>query len=135
LNKDDKIILLFDGICNLCNSSVNFVLDHDKHDRFRFASLQSETAKKILAGTGMGDTPLDSAALIENGKVYLRSDVALRAAWHLGGGWALFYAFAIVPRFMRDWIYNWIAKNRYSWFGKRESCRMPDAQTRAKFLE
>jgi predicted DCC family thiol-disulfide oxidoreductase YuxK len=126
-------IVLFDGVCNLCTGSVLFILKRDKKDYFRFASLQSEAAGKMLAGTPLTQD-LDTFVLVENGKIYNRSTAALRVARKLPGLWPLLYLFIVVPRFIRDGVYRYISANRYKWFGKKESCMIPTAELRQKFI-
>lgn len=129
-------VVLFDGVCNLCNGAVQFIVDRDPEGTFRFASLQSERAAALLGAHGLeapeGDP--DSVILIEDGRVHQSSGAALRIARHLRGPWKLFYAFVIVPRFLRDAVYRFIARNRYRWFGKSEQCRVPTPALRARFL-
>jgi predicted DCC family thiol-disulfide oxidoreductase YuxK len=131
---DDGPILIFDGVCNFCNSSVNFVIDHDPTGRFRFASLQSEAGQALLRAHGLSELPLSSMVLIDEGKAYLRSDGVLRAARRLGGPFALLTPFLIVPRGLRDRIYGAFAQRRYGLFGKLEQCRVPRPEIRARFL-
>lgn len=127
-------ILLFDGVCNLCNASVNFVIDQDEAGYFKLAALQSEAATPILQQHQIPADYLDSLVLVEDGQWYGRSDAALRVARHLGGAWPLLSAFLIVPKPIRDFVYDWIARNRYRWFGKQDSCRMPTPELKARFL-
>ena len=127
-------IILFDGVCNLCNASVQFVIRHDPQARFKFAALQSATAEKLLQNCAFDRASLDSVILVEDGRVYIESDAALRIARKLGGAWSLFAGFSIVPRPIRDAVYRFIARNRYRWFGKQESCMMPTPDLRARFL-
>ncbi len=129
----EKSIIFFDGICNLCNGSVQFVIERDKQDQFKFAALQSDFAKLELVKYKLDVTKGDSFVLLENGKVYEQSTAALRVAKHLGGGWPLLYAFIIFPAFIRNGVYAYIAKNRYKWFGKQESCWVPTPELKAKF--
>ena len=129
-----KSLLLFDGVCNLCHGAVQFFIKRDPNDRLVYASLQSELGKKILAATGMDGKDLKSLVLVEEGEVYLRSEAALRAARHLRGKWKLANNLRILPRFIRDAVYDFIAANRYRWFGKKESCPLPSPEERAKFL-
>lgn len=128
--------MLFDGVCNLCNGAVQFIIDRDPKDVFRFASLQSERGAALLAAHGRtppeGDP--ESVVLIEDGRVYEHSSAALRVARRLRGLWSLFYVFIIVPPFLRDAVYRFIARNRYRWFGKEEMCRVPTPALRARFL-
>lgn len=131
---ENHAIVLFDGVCNFCNSRINFIIRHDKNDYFRFAPLQSEIAEKIFAGKNIHTVSMDSFILVEHGKVYTRTSAALRIAKHLSGGWSLFFGFIIVPPFIRDIFYKIIANNRYKWWGKRESCMIPTPEERAKFL-
>ena len=128
-------IILFDGVCNLCNASVQFIINRDPKHHFMFATLQGKTAEAILGGAPLAELDLNSVVLVENGKVYDRSTAALRIAKKLSGGWPLFYACIIVPRFLRDGLYNWIAKNRYKWFGKQESCMMPTPELKRLFWD
>lgn len=130
---EDKAVILFDGVCNLCNASVNFIIDRDKKDHFRFAPLQSEIARE-LTGSGTSEAP-ESILLVEKGKIYRRSTAALRIARRLSGAWPLLYAFIIVPSPLRDLVYNVVAGNRYRWFGKQDSCRIPTPELKKKFLD
>lgn len=127
-------IILFDGVCNFCNSSINFVIRHDKKNHFRFAPLQSETGKQLLQQFEAGELPLDSIVLIENNKLYKQSTAVLKIAKQLGGAYRLLYGFVILPRFLRDAVYKYVAKNRYKWFGKKDSCMIPTKEIREKFI-
>ncbi|WP_298715046.1 thiol-disulfide oxidoreductase DCC family protein [Chitinophaga sp.] len=129
-----KAVILFDGVCRFCNGSVNFVLRHDKSGRFRFAPLQSEPGQRLMAEHGIDREKTDSFVLIEGGKPYLKSTAALRVARGLGFPWNLLWAFMIVPAFIRNAVYDRIARNRYRWFGKMDACMVPDAEMRSKFL-
>lgn len=129
-----KSVILFDGVCNLCNASVDFVIKRDRKDRFRVGALQEEAGKKLLSNFKVNPEYLDSLVLIEDGKIYFRSTAALRIAKKLPGLWPLFYGFIILPPFLRDGIYDWIGKNRYRWFGKKNTCRIPTEAEKAKFL-
>ena len=115
-------IVLYDGHCNLCTAAVRFILPRDPTGFFRFASLQDPKVGRLFSENNLNRPDTDSILLLEGGRVYERSAAALRIARRLRRGWPLFYAFIIIPRFIRDPIYNWIARNRYSWWGKRESC-------------
>jgi len=128
-------LILFDGVCNLCNGAVNFVIDHDPAGRFTFGALQSDGATPILRRYGISAEHLDSVVLIENGVLYRKSAAALRIARHLTGAWPLLSAFLAVPAPFRDVVYDWIASHRYDWFGKRDSCRMPTPDLQERFLE
>ena len=126
-------VIFFDGVCNLCNGAVQFTIERDLKNIFRFASLQSEYAKTALTPFNVSPEELDSFILLENGKVYKRSTAALRVAKKLNGLWPLLYGFIIVPRFIRDAVYNYVGKNRYKWFGKQESCWVPTPALKSKF--
>lgn len=131
-----KKIILFDGVCNLCNSSVQFVIKRDKRDIFRFAPLQSDIGKKMIDERGIDTSTVDSIILIEP-KIayYTKSSAAIEIANDLGGIWKLFNVFTyILPLSMRDWVYDFIARNRYKWFGKKESCMIPTPEMTAKFI-
>jgi predicted DCC family thiol-disulfide oxidoreductase YuxK len=128
-------IIFFDGVCNLCNSSVDVVMRHDKSASFKFASLQSDFAKRVLPEFGVEPSDLDSIALIDNGIVYQRSSAALKIAGKLSGLYPLLGVFWIVPKGLRNLVYDWVARNRYKWFGKKDSCRLPTAEERALFLD
>lgn len=127
-------IILFDGVCNFCNASINFVMDHDPKYLFKFAALQSDFAKEKLAKAGLNTNDFDSVVLIEGDKVYTRSTAALRIARLLSGAWPLMYGFVIVPPFIRNAVYDLVARNRYRWFGKSENCRLPSPEERARFV-
>ncbi|MEH6704406.1 MAG: thiol-disulfide oxidoreductase DCC family protein [Galbibacter orientalis] len=132
-----KKIILFDGVCNLCNRSVQFVIKRDSKDVFRFASLQSDLGKKLLAERNINPQETDSIVLIEpNVAYYTRSSAAIEIAKELEGLWSLISAFNyILPENIRDSIYNFIAKNRYKWFGKKDECPLPTPEQRRKFIE
>ncbi len=127
-------ILLFDGVCNLCNASVQWVLRRDRHARFQFAALQSEVGQRLLRQHGLDPASLDSVVLVDGDRVYLRSAAALGVAVRLGGFWRLMGVFYLVPALLRDLIYNWIARNRYRWFGRQEQCWLPRQEWKERFL-
>jgi predicted DCC family thiol-disulfide oxidoreductase YuxK len=127
-------IILFDGICNLCNSSVQFVLKHDKQSIFRFAALQSEAGRLLLQKNNLPQSNFNSFVLIQDDKVYLKSTAALKVAKQMSGATKYLYTFIVVPAFIRDAVYNVIAKNRYKWFGKKESCMIPTPALQSRFL-
>jgi predicted DCC family thiol-disulfide oxidoreductase YuxK len=131
---DAHPVILFDGICNFCNSTINYVIRKDPRAVLKFATLQSDTAKKILAGDHLTAKGLNSFVFVEKGKVFTRSTAALRVCRYMKGLWPLMYGFMIVPRFIRDGIYDWVAANRYKWFGKKEVCMVPTGSMRARFL-
>ncbi|WP_298421360.1 DCC1-like thiol-disulfide oxidoreductase family protein [uncultured Kordia sp.] len=132
----DKKIILFDGVCNLCNSSINKVIARDTKDIFRFASLQSAIGIAIQTHLKLDPTDLDSVILYEptTDRYYEKSSAALRIMNGFGGAWKLMNFFYISPAFLRNIAYNYIAKNRYKWYGKQESCMMPTPELKAKFL-
>lgn len=127
-------IILFDGVCNLCNRSVQFIIKRDKEGRFRFASLQSATGQEILQEFNLPQNDFNSFILYEQGKVYTRSDAALRVSSQLKG-WKWTSMFRILPKFLRDAVYNLIARKRYKWFGKREECMVPTPELKSRFLD
>lgn len=129
-------IVFFDGVCNLCNGAVQLIIDHDRHALFRFAPLQSDLARKLLSERGAVVDPaeMDSVILLEGDRVYQRSDAALRIARRLDAPWPVAYALIVVPRFVRDAVYKLIARHRYRWFGRSETCRVPTPELRARFL-
>lgn len=129
----NKGVILFDGICNLCNASVQFIIKRDKGDYFRFAALQSETGKAIANKYDVSDNA-SSVILIENEKKYIESTAALRIAKKLSGFWPLLYLFIIIPPPIRNELYRMIAKNRYRWFGKMEVCMTPSPEQTHKFI-
>ncbi len=128
-------IVLFDGVCKFCNGSVNFIIDRDVDKRIHFAPLQSEIAQGLLGRFGLPATDFDTMILIEHGRAYARSSAALRIARILGGWWSLLVVLFAVPPFLRDGAYNLLAANRYRWFGKSDTCRVPTAELRERFLE
>lgn len=127
-------IILFDGVCNLCNSSVNFIIDRDKNNKFKFAALQSETGQKFLEKFSLNASEFDSVILIDDNKFYTKSTAALKIAKEFPSLWKLFYAFIIIPAPLRNVLYDLVAKNRYRLFGKKDSCRMPTPELKEKFL-
>ena len=133
----DGPILLFDGVCNLCDATVQFVIENDPKGRFRFASLQSEAARRLLAerdGPAPEELP-DSVVLLDDDGVHVHSDAALRTARRLRFPVALLGLLALLPRFLRDPGYRWIARNRYRWFGKQETCWVPTPELRERFAD
>ncbi len=128
-------IILFDGLCNLCNGSVQFIINRDAKKQFRFASLQSSFGNHQLHKFGLATNQLYSIILIKEGRYLQKSNAALEIARNLDGLWPAIYLFKIVPRFLRDWAYDCIAKNRYSWFGKKDSCMIPTPELKSRFLD
>ncbi|HLA96702.1 MAG TPA: thiol-disulfide oxidoreductase DCC family protein [Pyrinomonadaceae bacterium] len=127
-------IVLFDGVCNFCNASVNFVIEHDRGGYFKFAPLQSEIGEELATKHGVDKIAADSVVVVEDDKVYLHSSAALRIARKLDGIWSWAYAFVIIPRPIRDLLYRLFAKNRYWLFGRQDACMMPTPEIRARFL-
>lgn len=127
-------ILLFDGVCNLCNTFVQTIIKLDRNAIFRFASLQSEIGKELLKKHKIDSTRLDTVVLLYEGKSYTHSEVVLKITLIFGGFWVILYVFKVIPKPIRDTIYNWIAQNRYRWFGKKESCWLPTPELKSRFL-
>lgn len=131
---DEKQIILFDGVCNFCNFWVNFVIKRDKKDLFRFAALQSEKAKEFSDKFNFDTSSMNTFVLIDGDHLYTKSTAALKICKQLTGPIKIFYPFISLPKFLRDFIYDLVAKNRYKFFGKRDSCRIPTAEEKLKFL-
>ena len=132
----NKKIILFDGVCNLCNSAVQYVIQHDKKDIFRFVALQSDLGQKILKHIGINPIHNDSIVLYEPGiSYYYKSTAALHIAKGLSGIFTLATVFQLLPMGLRDFVYDYVAKNRYKWYGKKESCMIPTPELKIKFLE
>jgi predicted DCC family thiol-disulfide oxidoreductase YuxK len=127
-------VVLFDGVCNFCNYWVNFAIRHDRKKKLKFAPLQSDAGKEIIRPFNLPIKHLTSVILIDEGKAYTQSSAVFRICKYLNGGWKLFYGMIIIPKFIRDFLYNIIARNRYRWFGKKESCMMPTNEIRERFL-
>ncbi|TNE73801.1 thiol-disulfide oxidoreductase DCC family protein [bacterium] len=127
-------IVYFDGVCNLCNASVDFIIKRDLKAKFKFASLQSDLGQKILQENQFNSDDYDSFILEQNGNVYIKSSAAIRVAMQIGFPWSLLGVFLAIPPFIRNIVYSFIAKNRYKWFGKKETCRLPTPEERARFI-
>lgn len=127
-------IILFDGHCSLCHGAVGFIVRRDRRGRFRFAPLQSNIGRDLLARAGHTVAGLDTMILLEGGCMYQQSTAALRVARRLDGCWPLLYVLIIIPRPLRDLVYRWIARNRYAWFGRMEHCLLPTPDVRERFL-
>ena len=137
-------MVLFDGVCNFCDASVNFIIEHDPEGHFKFAPLQSEVGAKLAAEHGLASetadrpaddlVPIDSVILIEDGKAYTHSTAALRILRQIGGAWSLLYGFIVVPKPVRDFFYGLFAKYRYRMFGRKDQCMLPSPEVRARFL-
>ena len=126
-------VILFDGVCNLCNSFVNFVIRNDKKEVFKFAPIQSDFGKIALKKHRINSKDTDSIILIDNDNYYIKSSAALYIAKNLSGAYPLLFCFMLVPKFMRNWVYDFVAKNRYKWYGKKESCMIPTPELIDKF--
>ena len=133
-NRNDKALILFDGVCTFCTTSVNFTIKHDTHNRFLFAPLQSEAGQQLLSKYNLDKKEMDSFVLIENEKAYTKSTAALHLVKHLNRLYPLLYVFVIVPPFIRNAIYDYVSRNRYKWFGKRDTCMIPTAEMKKKFI-
>jgi predicted DCC family thiol-disulfide oxidoreductase YuxK len=132
---DGKKIILFDGVCNLCDSAVQFIIKHDKKDVFRFVALQSELGISICKYLGISFSKMDSIILFDPGTAYFyKSSAVIEIGKSFGGFWKLSPVLRILPIFISDYIYDYVAKNRYNWYGKKESCMIPTAELKAKFL-
>lgn len=128
-------VILFDGVCNLCSGLVQFIINRDPSGIFRFAPLQSEAGKKLISGFDLSYDKLDSIILVENNNYYLKSTAALKIVQSLGALWPLFCVFMLVPRPIRDYFYDIVARNRYKWYGKRVECMIPGSDIKSRFLE
>ncbi len=131
---ENQPIILFDGVCNLCNASVQFVIRHDPGAIFKFASLQGETGQRLLKQYDLSENNMSSFVLIMNNKAYTRSDAALTVAKNLTGFTKYLYGFIIVPPFIRNAVYDLVARYRYHWFGKKDTCMVPTAALQTRFL-
>lgn len=127
-------VVLFDGECNLCNGSIRFIINRDPRGRYKFAPLQSAAGRTLMRAHNLNATQTDSVVLIEGEAAHLKSDAALRIAKGLGGAWSILYALIFVPKFIRDKLYSFVARNRYRWFGKRDECMTPTPEIRGRFL-
>ena len=127
-------IILFDGVCNLCNGAINYVIKRDQKNVFKFAALQSEIGQELTAKFKIDGSKVDSIILIDGDKHYEKSTAALYIAKHLSGAYPLLFGFIIVPKFIRNAVYDYVARNRYMWFGKKDKCMIPTAELKNKFL-
>ncbi|TVQ62428.1 MAG: thiol-disulfide oxidoreductase DCC family protein [Phycisphaerales bacterium] len=133
--RHDNPVVLFDGVCNFCNASVARMIRRDAEGRLRFASLQSEAAKQLLAASGVPDTYFDSVVLIDDEGVHTHSDAAIRIGRYMGFPWSMGGAARVLPKAWRDRVYTWIGARRYRWFGKRETCMIPTPEQASRFLD
>lgn len=131
----EKKVILFDGVCNLCNGAITFIIQRDKKDIFRYAPLQSAIGRELAAQHHIDLDKVDSIILVTTGKAVSKSTAALRIAQDLAAGWPLLSIFLIVPPFLRNWVYDFIARNRYKWFGKKDACMIPTPELKNKFLD
>ena len=134
MESDDHPVVLFDGVCNFCNGAVQFIIRHDPQAVFRFAAYQSSAGNELALRHGIDPVALETFAIVVNDQAFVRSDAAIATAAQMSGVWRLAVVFKLVPRVLRDAVYGVIAKNRYRWFGRRESCMVPDADVRRRFL-
>ena len=132
---DDGAVILFDGVCNLCSGFVQFVVPRDTEDKYRFASLQSDVGRELLAEHDLPVDELESVVLLEDGESYQKSAAIIRIAAGLGGAYRLLSPFRYVPRSLRDWVYDFVAEHRYQWFGKKDRCMIPSGDVESRFLE
>ena len=135
MNNKFPHIILFDGLCYLCNSSVHFIMIRDSKKIFKFSALQSQWAQAFLKQLSFEEPKTDSILYVTENSVYTKSTAALNICRNLRGAWPLLYALMLIPKPLRDSIYDWIAKNRYRWFGKRTECMIPDQEFKSRFLE
>ncbi|HMZ46530.1 MAG TPA: thiol-disulfide oxidoreductase DCC family protein [Chitinophagaceae bacterium] len=134
MNNLPKTIIMFDGVCNYCNKMVNFCIKHDKKKKLHYTSLQSNTGMSLISYYNIPKS-IDSIILIDESKVYYYSDAALKIARHLNPPIRFIYIFKFIPTFLRDALYKWVAKNRYKWFGKKDTCMIPSKEVKHLFLE
>ena len=127
-------VVLFDGVCNLCNAAVRFIIPRDPAGYFQFATLTSAAAGSLLASVPAAELP-DSVVLVDGEHIFTRSDAALRIARRLTFPWPIAYAFIVLPRAFRDWVYDGIARRRYRWFGRQDACMIPSPSVRQRFLD
>lgn len=135
MNPFGNSVILFDGICNLCNSAVNFIIKRDANNIFKFASIQSETGQSLINKFKINLMGIDSVILIEGNYYYIKSTAFIKIIKKLNGLWKIFYMFIIIPRPIRDFFYDILAKNRYKWFGKRDECMVPTVEMKDRFLD
>ena len=127
-------VILFDGVCNFCNSTVNFVIKRDKKGRVKFTTLQSASGGQLLEQYNLPANDLQSFVFIENGIAYTKSSAALRVCRYMGAAWPLMMTCLLAPAFVRDGVYDYVAKNRYKWFGMQDQCMVPTAGIKTRFL-
>ena len=135
MTEDEPPVVLFDGVCNLCIGSVQWLLRMDRRGVLQFGTLQSEAGTELLKQCGLSGDYTDSMVVVEGGRAYTDSDAALRIARHLGFPWSIAWVGRTIPKRLRDPVYRFVAESRYDWFGKREQCLLPDEELRARFIE
>jgi predicted DCC family thiol-disulfide oxidoreductase YuxK len=135
MDAEDHPVVLFEGVCNFCNGAVQFIIRHDPKAHFRFAAYQSSAGRELALRHGIDPNVLETFALVVRDHALLRSDAAIATGIHLGGLWQAAALLKLIPKVMRDAVYGVIAKNRYRWFGQRESCMVPSADVRRRFLD
>ncbi|MDC1221691.1 thiol-disulfide oxidoreductase DCC family protein [Salibacteraceae bacterium] len=135
MDKNAANVILFDGVCNLCNGFVQFLIKQDSKGSFKFASLQSQSAQDLLLTENMSADRFDSVVYISGGEVWQKSAAVLRILNDVGGLWKMFYVLIIIPRIISDAVYDFVATNRYRMFGKRQECMVPTDELRSRFLE
>lgn len=135
MDNNEINIVLFDGVCNLCNAVVKFIIRHDPKAKFRFASLQSESGQILIAKIGLAVESINTLVYIKSNMFYIKSSAVLRILRGLGGGWILLFSLILIPRFLRDLAYDFIAKRRYRYFGKSDSCMMPAPEYQGRFMK
>jgi predicted DCC family thiol-disulfide oxidoreductase YuxK len=128
-------LLIFDGVCNLCAHSVRFVLEHEADRTLRFTPLQSQAGARLMREFGFDPAEAKTFVLIADGRPYVKSDAAIRLSRYLAGAWKMLAVIKVVPRPMRDWAYDVVARNRYRWFGRFDACMVPTPELRARFLD
>ncbi len=134
MSSNNEGIVLFDGVCNLCNGLVKFIIKNDKPGRIKFAALQSLFSKNLMTGIGLNPQNFNSVVYISGTSYYTKSAAILTMFRDMGGGWKIMFVFKIIPRFIRDYIYDLVGRNRYRLFGKRDSCMIPTPEIRSRFL-
>lgn len=134
ISQSKNPVIFFDGVCNLCNGSVQFIIRNDKKGYFHFASLQSEEAEKILSKHDIKASESNTILLLKDGQILTKSDAALEIARDLDGGWKTLKVLKILPRSLRNWVYDLLARNRYTWFGRQDQCMIPDPSLTGRFL-
>jgi predicted DCC family thiol-disulfide oxidoreductase YuxK len=134
MNPPTDNVILFDGVCNLCTKSVQFIIRHDRHKTFKFLAIQTDLGREIYRASGLDPDDVLSLALVTAGQTFTRSDAVLRIAVQFGGAWRLLAVFLWLPKGFRDWLYSFVAHRRYAWFGRSDRCMMPTKELESRFL-